>query len=102
MFPRVLSLRCLLFRISLFVVSSATLAQKGVTYGPQRLRIKVESNTLRSGQGTKVVVEFLDRNYQQVPNDVPRVIQLTQGSAGSRDTGSGQLNPGQVRIARGA
>jgi len=105
MYPRSFAFRSLLLGVSvLFALSTSTsaqYAQKGVS-GPQRLRVKVETNTLRSGQATKVLVEFLDRNYQQVPNDVPRVIQLTQNSAGSKDTGSGQLNPGQVKIARGA
>ena len=98
-------LRALLLSVSiLFAFSTSTnaqYAQKG-PLGPQRLRVKVETNTLRSGQATKVLVEFLDRNYKQVQNDVPRVIQLTQSSAGSRDNGSGQINPAQVRITRGA
>src|SRR5436305_1975436 len=39
---------------------------------PLRLRLRVEQNTLRSGQSIKVWAEFLDGDYNQVANDGTR------------------------------
>lgn len=71
-------------------------------FAPQRLRLRVDSNTLRSGEATKVYVEFLDRDYQQVPNDRARVIEFQQASAGSQQTGSGRFSPPRLTVSAGA
>jgi hypothetical protein len=104
MYYRSFALRCSFLVVLLLITVSpeASSQSKGYYYTPQRLRVRVESNTLRSGQATKVIIEFLDRNYQRVPSDLPRNIQLSQSNAGSKETGSGQLSPQQIRIARGA
>ncbi|HEX6650747.1 MAG TPA: hypothetical protein VF075_14450, partial [Pyrinomonadaceae bacterium] len=71
-------------------------------YDAQRLRLRVDQNTLRSGGTTKVYVEFLNREYQQVPNDRSRDIQFQLASAGSQQTGSGSFSPDRIRIEAGA
>jgi hypothetical protein len=43
---------------------------------PIRLRLNVADSTLRSGQSTSVWVDFLDRDYQKVPNDGTRVVEF--------------------------
>ena len=71
---------------------------------PQRLRVRVESQRLRTGQVTKVVVEFLDRNYGQVVNDATREIVLGQVSAGSKTTssGAGRFNTQKIVVKPGS
>ena len=71
---------------------------------PQRLRVRVENRRLRSRQTTKVIVEFLDRDYGQVANDATRVIELGQASSDSRQqsSGAGQFNPSRIQVKPGA
>ncbi|HSQ24824.1 MAG TPA: hypothetical protein VLN44_10445, partial [Pyrinomonadaceae bacterium] len=40
---------------------------------PLRLGLTVANNTLRPGQTTKVTAQFLDGNYNPVPNDGTRM-----------------------------
>lgn len=80
-FPRVVSL--ILFSI----LAATTIGSAKIGFNspaaPQRLRVRVENQRLRSGDTTKVIVEFLDRDYAQVANDATRVIQLGQGPGSS-------------------
>jgi len=64
---------------------------------PVRLRLRVDNNTLRSGQSTTVHAEFLDVDYQQVPSDGTRTIEfaITFG-------GSGGISPAQVTVKPGS
>jgi hypothetical protein len=68
----------------------------------QRLRVRVENASLHPGEVTKVFVEFLDMNYQQVANDATRVIVLGQASPGSRNTGSGYFSSDRITVRPGA
>ena len=67
-----------------------------------RLRLRVQSNTLRTGQVTKIFVEFLDRNYQQVTNDGTRAIDFALGSSGPKQSGSGNISPQRITVPPGA
>lgn len=100
-FPKLLSL--ILFTIlAATVVGTANVAgDKGSV--PQRLRVRVENQRLRTGQATKVIVEFLDRNYGQVVNDATRVIELAQASSGSkmRSSGSGHFDRHKIVVKPG-
>ena len=58
-------------------------------------------NTLRSGGATKIFVEFLDRDYQQVANDGRRVIDLGQAATGTQGSGSGSISPPRLTVAAG-
>ena len=82
-----------LFLVLLSILSVTTVgtANKGSDKGsvPQRLRVRVENQRLRTRQTTKVVVDFLDRDYGQVVNDATRVIVFGQASPGSRTNSSG-------------
>ncbi|HEX5966032.1 MAG TPA: hypothetical protein VFY51_08870, partial [Pyrinomonadaceae bacterium] len=71
---------------------------------PQRLRVRVENHRLRTDETTKVIVEFLDRDYNPVVNDATRVITLGQASSGSRTSasGSGKFNAATIVVKPGA
>jgi hypothetical protein len=86
----------------LVVQVSESVTKANPFYDAQRLRLRVDQNTLRSGGTTKVYVEFLNREYQQVQNDRSRVIDFQLASAGSQQTGSGSFSPERIRIEAGA
>lgn len=69
---------------------------------PQRLRVRVENQRLKTGEPTKVIVEFLDRNYGQVANDATRTIELGHASSGSRVSGAGKFDSSQIVVKPGA
>ena len=100
-FPKVL----FLILISILAATIIGTANGGGGSGsaPQRLRVRVENQRLRSGQATKVIVEFLDRNYGQVVNDATRVIELGQASSGSRarSSGGGQFDRHKIVVKPG-
>ena len=73
--------------------SLVPVASNAQNTSPQRLRIRVEHKKLAAGQETKVIVEFLDMNYNPVVNDAKREIVIGQVSAGSRQTGGGYFKP---------
>jgi hypothetical protein len=102
-FPKVLFL--ILFSI-LAATTVGTTASLGDDSGsvPQRLRVRVENQRLRTGDTTKVIVEFLDRNYGQVANDATRVIALGQASSRSRagTSGSGEFDQAKLVVKPGA
>jgi hypothetical protein len=77
------------------------IASNAQNTSPQRLRIHVEQRKLGPGQETKVVVEFLDMNYNQVANDTKREIVIGQLSAGSSKTGGGDIKPDRLWIGPG-
>ena len=64
---------------------------------PMRLRLKVENNTLRSGAATRISAEFLNRDYQQVPNDGTRVVEFEIGGP----QGAGTISPQRVTVRPG-
>lgn len=70
---------------------------------PQRLRVRVENQRLRTGEATKVIVEFLDRDYGQVANDATRVIVLGQAASGSKSgsSGSGHFDKHRIVVKPG-
>jgi len=68
---------------------------------PLRLRLRIDSNTLRSGETTKIYADFLDRDYQQVPSDGTRVIEFALTWPGSRQAGSGEVSPQRVTVRPG-
>lgn len=76
-------------------------ADAGEYSSPRRLRLRVEESILTVGDKTKLFVEFLDETYQQVPNDSIRVIEFEEISAGSGQTGSGEIAPRRVIIQPG-
>lgn len=92
-----ISLTCL---IGLTAQSPTTYARAGGG-SPLRLRLKVQSNTIRSGEGTKIFVEFLDRDYQQVANDGTRAIEFGMGSSSFKQGGAGDLSPQRVTVRPG-
>lgn len=69
---------------------------------PQRLRVRVENQRLKTGEATKVIVEFLDRNYGQVVNDATRTIELGHASSGSKVSGSGKFDNPRIVVKPGA
>ncbi len=95
------------FLIMFLIGAIALIAQSPATSAhsqggsPLRLRLKVESNTLRSGEATKIFAEFLNRDYQQVPNDGTRVVEFGLASSGSPQTGSGNVSPQRVTVGPG-
>jgi hypothetical protein len=70
-----------------------------VPFAPQRLRVRVDNQRLRSGAPARVIVEFLDRDYKPVANDATRVIQLGQGPGSSA---SANFANSQIRVGPGA
>jgi hypothetical protein len=101
-FPKVL----FLILLGILAATAVGTATNDVDSGsvPQRLRVRVENQRLRTGQATKVVVEFLDRNYGQVANDATRTIELGQTSSGSkaRSSGAGHFDRQKVVVKPGA
>ena len=105
-FPKVRP-RYFLLLLPLFALLAAAMAgaaNVGAGDVPQRLRVRLENQRLRSGDTTKVIVEFLDRNYGQVANDATRTIALGQMSSGSRarSSASGQFNQQKIVVKPGA
>ena len=99
-FPKILFL--ILFSVfSATTVGTANNGDAGSV--PQRLRVRVENQRLRTGEATKVFVEFLDRNYGQVVNDATRVIVLGQASSGSKmqSPGSGYFDQQKIVVKPG-
>lgn len=99
-FPRIF----ILIVFSILAVATITTANRSAAAGsvPQRLRVRVENQQLKSGAGTKVIVEFLDRNYEQVANDATRTVILGQASSGSRTAGNGKFSQPSVTVRPGA
>lgn len=99
-FPRIFTL--ILFGI--LAVTTITTASMNAGGGsvPQRLRVRVENQQLKKGEATKVIVEFLDRNYEQVANDATRTIVLGHASSGSRLSGNGKFNQPAIEVKPGA
>lgn len=94
----VLLICCIGLVASISSVEPPTAAAKFNGYrAPVRLRLRVDNNTLRSGQATTVHAEFLDVDYQQVPSDGTRTIEfaITFGS-------SGAISPAQVTVKPGS
>lgn len=77
------------------------LTTKAQNTSPQRLRIRVENRKLKPGDQTKVIVEFLDMNYNQVANDIKREIVIGQLGAGARQTGGGYFKPDRIWVQPG-
>ncbi len=90
-----------LIPLSLLIVQVIGAADANPAFAAQRLRLRVDQNTLRSGASTKVYVEFLDREYRQVHNDRTRVIEFQIASAGA-PTGSGSFAPARITVNAGA
>jgi hypothetical protein len=67
---------------------------------PFRLRLKVQTNTVKVGGKIPLIVEFLDRDYQPVGNDRDRVISFKQNplTAGA----SGDISPSLVTVPANA
>ncbi|HET9712905.1 MAG TPA: hypothetical protein VFP64_13510 [Pyrinomonadaceae bacterium] len=92
----------LLALLSIGVAASLVpIAGNAQNTSPQRLRISVEHRKLEAGKETKVVVEFLDMNYNPVANDTKREIVIGQLSAGSSKTGGGDIKPDRLWIGPG-
>ena len=106
-FPKVFP-HFLLVALTLFALLASTMAGvANVDAGgeaPQRLRVRIENQRLRAGETTKVIIEFLDRNYGQVANDATRTIELGQMSSGSkaRSSASGQFDQPKIVVKPGA
>jgi hypothetical protein len=86
--------------ITLSTQSSVTSARAGAG-SPMRLRLKVQTTTIKSGEATKIFVEFLDRDYQQVANDGTRAIEFGLGSARVKQSASGDISPQSVTVTPG-
>src|SRR5882724_848146 len=83
------------------IARSARTSTHSTVVAPLRLRLKVEHTTLRSGQATKIWAEFLDGNYDQVPNDGTRVVDFgivpARGASGSISPAQGvKVKPGEM------
>ena len=100
--PRILTL--ILF--SILAATTVGTANNGNNNDPvpQRLRVRVEKQRLPTGGTTKVIIEFLNRDYAEVVNDATRVITLGTASSGSRmsSSGSGDFNPKTIEVKPGA
>lgn len=64
---------------------------------PLRLGLTVANNTLRPGQTTKVTAQFLDGNYNPVPNDGTRMVEFELAPLEA-----GGLSQRQVHVPSGA
>jgi hypothetical protein len=73
----------LLFLMFLAVLVVQATEAANPLFAAQRLRLRVDTNTLRPGGTTKVYVEFLNREYQQVQNDRTRRIEFKYAGSGS-------------------
>lgn len=69
---------------------------------PMRLRIKVENNTLAAGQSTRITAEFLDRLYQQVPNNGTRVLEFGFAPPPGARVDWGSFTPQRLTVGAGA
>lgn len=76
---------------------AAALGEASAYASPARLRLRVESSTLREGESTRVVIEFLDREYRGVANDRDRVVRLEPQGARA-----GEISPSRVVVPAGA
>ena len=94
--PVLLTMILLLVCGGLLALSSPTVAHPGAR-APVRLRLKIETSTLRSGNTTRISAEFLDRDYQQVPSDAMRTVEF-----GIANGYSGSLSPAQITVRPGA
>jgi len=99
-FPRRRILFLVLFLLT-GLASVVPLTSTAQNTSVQRLRIRVENPRLRSGDETKVIVEFLDMNYNQVANDAKREIVIGQLGAGAKQTGGGYLKPDRLWVQPG-
>ena len=100
-FPKVLFL-ILLGVLAATTVRTANIGGDSASV-PQRLRVRVENQRLRTGDATKVIVEFLNRDYGQVANDATRVIVLGHASSSAKmRPGAGQFNRQKVVVKPGA
>ncbi len=99
-FPRIFIL--ILFSILAVTAISTANMNTSAAGAPQRLRVRVENQQLKNGDATKVVVEFLDRNYEQVANDATRTVVLGQASSGSRISGNGKFDRPSIVVKPGA
>lgn len=70
------SLLILLLICSIGLVARSPQNKMPKTEAPLRLGLKVERNTLPSGKSTRITARFLDRFYQEVPNDGTRVVEF--------------------------
>lgn len=68
---------------------------------PMRLRLKVENNTLPSGQSTRITAEFLDRFYQPVPNNGTRVLEFGFAPPPGARVDWGSFTPQRLTVAAG-
>lgn len=93
-----ISLTCWMVLTAQSPVTSA----RGQGGSAMRLRLTVQRDTIRMGETTKIIAEFLDRDYRQVPNDGTRVIEFGSGSADPKLTGSGDISPRQVTVRPGS
>ena len=98
-FPRIFTL--IIF--SVIAVTAIAMANMSTGGGsaPQRLRVRVENQQIKAGEATKVIVEFLDRDYAQVANDATRTIVLGHAASGSRRAGSGKFNQDSIVVKPG-
>src|SRR5262245_33512207 len=77
-----------------FLAQPTTAAMPSPGRPPVRLRLKVDTGTLRAGQATRVQAEFLDVDYQPVPSDGTRMIEFGI-------SGGGTISPLQVTVRPG-
>ncbi len=98
--PHYFAIALILFALLAFTM--AGVASVGAGSVPQRLRVRLEPQRLRAGDTTKVIVEFLDRDYGQIVNDATRTIVLSQTSSGSKLSGSGRFDREKITIKPGA
>ena len=89
-----------LIPLSLLIVQVIGAANANPAFAAQRLRLRVDHNTLRAGASTKVYVEFLDREYKQVHNDRTRTIAFKY--AGPQQGAAGNFSPAGITVYAGA
>jgi hypothetical protein len=60
---------------------------------PFRLRLSVRTNTITAGDRIPLIIEFLDRDYQQISNDRGRLVSFTQNPITTAAAGEILPNP---------
>lgn len=68
---------------------------------PMRLRLKVENNTLASGQSTRITAEFLDRFYQPTANNGARVLEFGFAPPPGARVDWGNFTPQRLTVGAG-
>ncbi len=100
--PSLLVLVWVCFFTGLSARSSHNSFSPGGAEAPMRLRLRVDNNTLPSGQSTRITAEFLDRFYQPTPNNGARVLEFGFAPPPGARVDWGSFTPQRQTVGAGA